>query len=70
MSQRPGHDIKRGVVQTGSVVINLENGVTIDISSNPGYVYISFSGIDVEKPIEVKNPFANGLSICYQKRPD
>jgi len=42
---RRGHDIVRTATEETSVELGLANGVTINISSNDGYIHLSFSGI-------------------------
>jgi hypothetical protein len=42
---QPGHKITKTEVTSSEVSITLANGVTIHLSSNPGYLHIDFSGI-------------------------
>lgn len=48
------------------VEITLDNGTKLYVSSNPGYIHVHFSNIDIEQPIEVDNKAANQLDIKYK----
>lgn len=39
------HEISKLEATDGSVVITLANGVTVNLSTNPGYLHLHFSGI-------------------------
>ena len=43
----PENTIVKTEVRPESIAITLENGVTVHISSNPTYLHLSFSGIDL-----------------------
>jgi hypothetical protein len=45
MTMTPGNTIVRAEFTNGEVVVTLANGVTMHLSSNPGYLHLAFSGI-------------------------
>jgi hypothetical protein len=56
--------IKKAEVTEYGCVLSLQNDVDIHISSNTGYVYISFSG--EKNSIKVKQTSANTLEVEYE----
>jgi hypothetical protein len=52
-------------VDSGSVKVTLENGVTVILASNEGYLHVSLSGQQPSSTLTIKDQFANCLNICY-----
>lgn len=69
-----GHTIVKTELTNSTVRITLANGVTVDLSSNEGYVYMSFSGIKEITPADGSNEclliaggFHNHLDLPHVK---
>ena len=65
-----GHNIEQVVSTAYSVELTLKSGVVVRLASNRGYVHLNFSGIGVEKPVQVTDQAANQLNVRYPERPE
>lgn len=64
--RRPGEYIAKSELRQQSVVLWLENGVQINISSNDGYLHVSMSGVDTITVEEPRPP--NYINLNYKIR--
>lgn len=63
---KDAHKIERSETAYDSVKITLRNGIVVHLSSNPGYLNLSVSGIG-DNPLEIKDQAANQLNIAYKQ---
>lgn len=70
----PGYTIVKSEVTSTTARLTLANGVTIDLSSNKGYVHMSFSGIKEIVPFDqthecllIAGGFHNHLDLPHVK---